>query len=224
MASTGNQRCESPASITTVVIEDAPVAAPSSAYTLQADCAPENLELFANASSGSSTITYSWSGPNGFSSSLENPVIPNATEASNGSYVLTINDGNVCTATETVEVSGIMNQEPMPLISHNGAECVGDLVEVSVPQYEGAAVDYVWTTPTMQDVDGLNTNSLVISPVDGSIHNGDYSVEITIDGCVVNSDVFTLTVNDQPSSAPTATTGVICSGEILSLEANGSAE
>jgi len=122
--------CESPASITTVVIEDAPVAAPSSAYTLQADCAPENLELFANASSGSSTITYSWSGPNGFSSSLENPVIPNATEASNGSYVLTINDGNVCTATETVEVSGIMNQEPMPLISHNGAECVGDLVEL----------------------------------------------------------------------------------------------
>ena len=38
--------CESPASITTVVIEDAPVAAPTSAYTLAANCAPADLELF----------------------------------------------------------------------------------------------------------------------------------------------------------------------------------
>ena len=45
---------------------------------------------------------YSWTGPNGFSSGLQNPVIPNTTLAMAGNYTLTVTTDNGCT-----DVSGI---------------------------------------------------------------------------------------------------------------------
>jgi hypothetical protein len=41
--------------------------------------------------------SYSWTGPNGFSSGLQNPVIPNATLAMAGTYTLTVATVNGCT-------------------------------------------------------------------------------------------------------------------------------
>lgn len=64
-------------------------------------CAGDTLKLFGNAEAG---VTYSWKGPNQFTSSLQNPVIPNASAALNGEYILTISR-NGCTASDTVLVT-----------------------------------------------------------------------------------------------------------------------
>lgn len=53
--------------------------------------------------------TYSWTGPNSFSSSLQNPVIPSASLAAAGTYTLTYTK-NGCTGTATVNV--VVNQSP----------------------------------------------------------------------------------------------------------------
>ena len=50
-------------------------------------CVGETIHLYANGHAGS---TYSWTGPNNFSSTLQNPVIPNATMAMSGIYTCTI--------------------------------------------------------------------------------------------------------------------------------------
>ncbi|MFN8353212.1 MAG: DUF11 domain-containing protein [Spirosomataceae bacterium] len=62
-------------------------------------CVGNNLNLSAGPSGGS----YSWSGPEGFSSTQQNPVISNSTLTKNGIYTLTANFGT-CTATATVSV------------------------------------------------------------------------------------------------------------------------
>ena len=49
-------------------------------------CVGQTLQLNTNAASG---VTYSWSGPNSFSSSQQNPSITNVTLAAAGTYSLT---------------------------------------------------------------------------------------------------------------------------------------
>lgn len=51
--------------------------------------------------------TYSWTGPNGFTSSSQNPSITNATGANAGIYTATITSGT-CTATATTNVAVIL--------------------------------------------------------------------------------------------------------------------
>jgi len=66
-------------------------------------CAGSTLQLNALAT-GDATITYSWSGPNSFSSTAQNPSIANATVAATGTYTVTATNGCAPDATETVNV------------------------------------------------------------------------------------------------------------------------
>jgi hypothetical protein len=45
-----------------------------------------------------SDTTYSWTGPNGFVSTNQNPSISNATPAASGTYTVTVTDSNGCTS------------------------------------------------------------------------------------------------------------------------------
>ncbi|MEM1323458.1 MAG: gliding motility-associated C-terminal domain-containing protein [Bacteroidota bacterium] len=209
-----------PVSTTTLVVDPAPTAAPTFTYTLNPDCSPSDLSLFTDPSGGTAPYTFVWSGPNSFSSSLQNPTISNATIASNGTYDVVVTDANGCTTTSNVAVSGISNSIAQPLISSSGQVCDGGAIVLSIPSYSGSSVDYVWTLPDSTNVSGLNTNQLTISPVDSTLHEGNYSVEVTVDGCVVNSDTFNLELHPTPTATPTATAGGLCEGDALTLTAN----
>src|SRR5438552_2309413 len=56
-------------------------------------CSGQTLTLSANTTAPS----YSWTGPNGFSSTAQNPSIANATTAATGTYNLTVTS-NGCTS------------------------------------------------------------------------------------------------------------------------------
>jgi hypothetical protein len=49
--------------------------------------------------------SYSWSGPNGFSSTIQNPTINGVTLAAAGTYTLVVTNSNTCTAQATTEVA-----------------------------------------------------------------------------------------------------------------------
>ena len=53
---------------------------------------------------GPSGMTYSWTGPNGFSSNSQNPTIPDATEAMEGTYTLTVANEYGCADEATTNV------------------------------------------------------------------------------------------------------------------------
>lgn len=69
-------------------------------------CSNGTITLFAANLTGA---TYQWSGPNGFTSLQQNPVIPNVSLSDAGTYTVTITKGG-CSATATTDV--IVNQSP----------------------------------------------------------------------------------------------------------------
>ena len=65
-------------------------------------CVGETINLFVNTQAGA---TYSWTGPNNFSSTLQNPTIPNCTYEMGGTYTcVTTVDGQTTTGTTEVVV------------------------------------------------------------------------------------------------------------------------
>ena len=107
-----------------------------------------------------------------------------------------------------------------PQIDITNQACEGEEIVLEVPTYQGVDVRYDWTIPSTVNVTGLNTNTLIINPVDTGLHQGNYSVVITIDDCVVTSDTFNLETLGSPTVDPTIVSGTLCAGSVLELAAN----
>ncbi len=212
--------CPSPVAQTSVTVNALPIALPLAAYSLNMDCSPADLTLTANAT-GSAPLSYEWIGPNSFVSNAENPVIPNAVPANNGSYTLIVTDVNGCQTTEVTNViSDIPNPVAQPVIASTGPTCEGETIVLTVPVYSGSSVTYTWNTPSLVNVTGENTNEITISPVDSTMHEGAYSITVVVDGCELTSSVYDLDVYVLPEVFPIATTTDICEGGTLELFAN----
>jgi hypothetical protein len=88
------------------VLTIGPFPAPAVSSTSPA-CAGGTLQLMASSFPGAA---YSWTGPNGFASSAQNPSIPNVTAAASGTYSVTYTAGgcasNVAMTTVTVIANG----------------------------------------------------------------------------------------------------------------------
>ena len=67
-------------------------------------CIGGNLN-FNGASGSGSSLTYTWSGPNGFSSTIRNPTIPNIGMRDTGKYVLQVSTLEGCSANDTITVT-----------------------------------------------------------------------------------------------------------------------
>lgn len=77
------------------------------AYSNSPVCEGSTITLFGATLAGAA---YQWSGPAGFSSTQQNPVIPNCTAAMGGTYTLTITKGS-CSASVTTDIT--VNQSPV---------------------------------------------------------------------------------------------------------------
>lgn len=95
-------------------------------------CYGQNIEL--NASGGTS---YSWIGPNGFTSTQQNPVITNANASHNGMYSCTIQGGG-CNDTVSVNVVVGDNTAPIPNVA-------------TLPTINGDCNTIISTIPTATD-------------------------------------------------------------------------
>ena len=125
-------------------------------------CVAETINL-----SSSSATTYAWSGPNGFTSNLQNPLIPEATLAMAGIYILVVSNAS-CTDTDTT----IVNVNPIPdapTISVSGPVNICEGNSVSLTSSAGSA--YLWSTGAI--LPAINVSS-----------TGTYTVQVTdAQGC-----------------------------------------
>src|SRR6185503_16972707 len=68
-------------------------------------CAGNTLNLSASANGGNGSLSYSWSGPNEFTSILQNPSIADVTTAATGTYTVTVTDANNCSVSVTTNAT-----------------------------------------------------------------------------------------------------------------------
>lgn len=192
-----------------VTIATIPLPAPPTVNNSSAVCVGNNLNLSASTVAGA---TYNWAGPNGFSSSLQNPVIGNVAAANAGLYSVTATAGQ-CTslpANTTVTVNPI---PPAPTASNNSPLCEGTNLNLTASSVAGAT--YNWTGPN-------GFNSSASNPVinNAGISNaGMYNVAATVNGCTSASSSTNVVVNSLPPAPIVSSNSPLCAGNTISLAA-----
>ncbi len=141
-------------------------------------------------SSGPNGMTsYSWTGPNGFSSSLQNPTILNATSLNGGTYYLTVTDGG-CTS-DPANTTVVVNTKPTADAGTDaGITAGGSVVIGGSPTASGGTPPYTYSwTPTTD----LNDASIA-NPTASPAVNTTYTVTVTDSKGCTDSDDVTVTV------------------------------
>ncbi len=189
------------AATATVLVNPQPVINPTSNSPV---CQQGVIQL----NSGVANAVYLWTGPNSFTSNLQNPTISPAQFIQSGNYTLTASGitGNCPSTTSVISVSVLSS----PNISATGATlCMGAAATVTA----GGASSFTWTGPSGFSALGA---SVVIPNVSGS---GIY----TVAGTNVNPCIGTTTVYVLARSLPTvsATGATVCEGQSSILGAFG---
>ena len=156
---------------------------------------------------------YSWSGPNGFSSTLESPSIINATPNDNGVYSLVIRDGNCDSEEATTEVF-IELIPAQPEIFLASSVCEQDALVIQTNN-SNLFDEYIWDTPKGQIINLVP--ELVIDPLELS-DQGLYTLSVKNNDCSsVASEPLLVNVVEKPNTPQISGPSQICVGNTLSL-------
>ena len=131
-------------------------------------CVGETATIGVVPANGTSPYTYSWSGPNGYTSSAQNPSITNITAAQAGTYTVTAYDANGCTGTTTAQIT----VNSLPIAGITGASNLS-CTTTSVERTATGGGTYLWSN-------GLGTSATV-----NITSAGTYTVTVTdlANGC-----------------------------------------
>lgn len=162
-------------------------------------CAGQTLNLTVTAVTGA---TYSWTGPGGFVSALQNPTIPATTAAMSGVYSVTVNvvGPPSCTASSSTTVT--INANPTVVVN-SPTTCSG----VPTTLTAGGASTYSWSS-------GDVTNPITVPGTTAT-----YTVTGTTSGCT-GSAVATVTATPLPVVSFTGDTLSGCNPVICNFVAN----
>lgn len=132
-------------------------------------CAGETLSFTANSSTA---INFLWTGPNNFSSTLQNPVVSSVVANSTGTYSLVVSDAN-CTATP-VFVAAQVNATPPAFVLTPSATplCIGNSQTIS------ASIPITSPTLTIGSQSGQNSASGYPAPY--SLYYGGQKMQVLI--------------------------------------------
>jgi hypothetical protein len=157
-------------------------------------------------------VSYAWTGPNGYSSSLQNPSLSNATQTMTGAYSVVVTDANNCSA--SIATSVTVNNLPTPVVSanNNGVFCQGENLSLSI----SGGTNYSWSGPN-------SFASTLANPVINNIQTiqgGVYAVIVSDANSCTASTTISITVNALP--IPTISNNVpLCVGGNINLTGGG---
>ncbi len=168
-------------------------------------CEGESLNLSVDIGN-----SWQWSGPNGFTSNLQNPSIPNVSSLISGAYSVTISDAQSCSGVGTINV--LVNPSPHTILLSNSPICEGETLNLSVD----VGVLWTWSGPN-------GFTSSLQNPVIPNISEkeaGIYSVIVTnADGCSstvsANIEIYSNPTPNIQSNSP------LCDGSTLNLSVDG---
>lgn len=172
----------------------------------------ENSTLTLTATGAGSGVTYSWAGPNSFSSTLQNPTIPAVTLLASGTYTLTVTNSSTCTRLKTINVT--VNPTPaQPSASSSSPLCVGEDLNLTSSSTT-TGVSYSWTGPNSFSSTNQNPDILGVT----AAANGNYTVTATLGSCS-RSRTIGVTVNPVPVITSAASNTPVCIDLDINLSA-----
>lgn len=163
--------------------------------------------------------TYEWTGPCGFTADDSLATLSLVDFNCKGIYRVQVTNAAGCRsniATTNVDGLGPFNT---PTISKNPDQstyCEGDALTLSTTGYPGTNTTYVWTLPNNMGTVNTSGPSLVIDPLQASVHNGPYSVYAVVEGCETNES-GQLNINVQPKPVAVPDAEIPCEGGTLRL-------
>jgi hypothetical protein len=176
-------------------------------------CAGQTLQLTASTVAGA---TYAWTGPNGFTSALQNPSIANATTAATGIYSVTATVGGLTSApgTTTATVNAVPGTPVVTAASPVAAGSTGNTA--SVPQHAGST--YAWTIGNGTITAGQGTSQITYTAGAAGTPLTLSVTESNSSGCTSGAGTATVTV--APPAPAASNNGPLCAGQTLQLTAS----
>lgn len=180
-------------------------------------CEGDTLHLMGTASN--TGLTWSWTGPNGFTSSQEDTFIYPATQAHSGMYYLTATDGTNTWNDSTLVVVNPVPQitstsftDPGPCNATDGTITLNGLLPNT-----GYTVDYLLNGNPMNTSGTSNGNGVLVV---SNLGSGIYSmITVTANGCT-SPPVGPITLTNAPLVAPTVgSNSPVCENSTISLTA-----
>ena len=156
--------------------------------------------------------TYSWTGPNSFTSSAQNPTVSaSATTAMAGTYYVTVTVNGCASAAGSTAVT--VNSTPAtPTAGNNGPVCTGSTLTLYTPTVANAT--YSWTGPNSFTSSAQNPT---VSASATTAMAGTYYVTVTVNGCASAAGSTAVTVNSTPATPTAGNNGPVCTGSTLTL-------
>jgi gliding motility-associated-like protein len=197
--------CTSAVGTVAVVVNTTPATPTASSNTPV--CTGNTINLSTPAVAGA---TYSWTGPNSFSSAVQNPSILAATAAMAGTYSVTVTTTGCTSAVGTTAV--VVNTTPAtPAPSSNSPVCTGNAINLSTAAVAGAT--YSWTGPN-SFVSSVQNPSIVSAT---AVMAGTYSVTVTTSGCTSAIGTVAVIVNTTPATPAPSSNSPVCTGNTINL-------
>jgi gliding motility-associated-like protein len=160
-----------------------------------------------NLTSNIGTI-WNWTGPNSFTSNVQNPSISTVSVSNSGTYSINVTDAFGCTGSASINV--VVNPLPNPNIVTNSPICANQNLTFN----GSGGTSYSWSGP------GFTSN--VQNPsINGAVtgNSGTYTLTVVDANNCTNSITANVTVNPLP--IVTAFGSTVCTGVTASLTSNG---
>lgn len=175
-------------------------------------CVGNTLALSVTTST-TGLVTYSWAGPNSFSSGLQNPSLTNVGTVNAGDYIVTaISQGCIAKDTTTVVVNIIPAK---PTVSSNSPVCPTTTLNLTASSTTGG-VTYAWTGPSSFSSSQQNPSISNVS----SANAGTYSVTATVNGCTSQAGTTNVVVQITTPTPVATSNAPLCDGGSLNLAAS----
>jgi hypothetical protein len=193
--------CTATATITITQDNSIPPAPTATAGAV--NCQTQAVQLSGNSTV--QTVSYLWTGPNGFTSPLQNPVV-----SLGGLYTLTItNTNNGCSNSTSVNVPS--PQPPNASATGGGINCVANSVQLQ-GNSTSTNVSYGWVGPA-------GYTSTMQNPTVNAA--GNYVLTVTSQGgCTATATAVVSIQNNVPQVAPTVGGQLTCAITQITISAN----
>ncbi|MFN8354008.1 MAG: T9SS type A sorting domain-containing protein [Spirosomataceae bacterium] len=159
----------------------------------------------------SGSINYAWGGPNGFSSTLTQPlVVASGSSAQSGVYTITLANSllSSCSATSTLNLT-VVNRPTSLTASNTGPYCEGATVSLSASAVDGNSFSWYFPGSTVgapADRTGTSTTRSSITTAQA----GTYTVLVTntVTSPITGSTILTCPAVSEPTATATTTVTV----------------